>query len=54
MAYGIFVIFGVPISRKDDSPRAIACAVAMQLAMLQVNKLSSANEFPNPRNGNLN
>lgn len=54
MADGIFVIFGAPISRKDDFQRAIACAIAMRLVMQQVNKLSSANEFPNPRNGNWN
>ncbi|HLO84417.1 MAG TPA: adenylate/guanylate cyclase domain-containing protein [Nostocaceae cyanobacterium] len=37
MGDGIFVLFGAPISRPDDSRRAIACAVAMQLAMEQVN-----------------
>ena len=40
IADGIFVIFGTPISRKDDFQRAIACAIAMQLAMQQMNKLS--------------
>jgi adenylate cyclase len=34
---GIFVMFGAPIARLDDSQRAIACAVAMQLAMNSVN-----------------
>ncbi|MEH2252943.1 adenylate/guanylate cyclase domain-containing protein [Nostoc sp.] len=34
---GIFVIFGVPINRKDDSQRAIASAIAMQFAMQQMN-----------------
>jgi adenylate cyclase len=33
----IFVIFGAPIQRQDDTPRAVACAVAMQLAMASVN-----------------
>lgn len=51
---GIFVIFGTPISRKDDFKRVITCAITMQLSMQQVNKLSSANEFPNPQNGNWN
>ena len=37
MADGIFVIFGAPISCKDDFQRAIACAIAMQLAMQQMN-----------------
>ncbi|MBF2029932.1 MAG: adenylate/guanylate cyclase domain-containing protein [Oscillatoriales cyanobacterium C42_A2020_001] len=34
---GIFVMFGAPIARADDCQRAIACAVAMQLAMKTVN-----------------
>jgi Adenylate and Guanylate cyclase catalytic domain len=29
----ILVIFGAPIQRADDAPRAVACAVEMQLAM---------------------
>jgi class 3 adenylate cyclase len=33
----IFVIFGAPIWREDDAQRAVACAVAMQLAMASVN-----------------
>lgn len=51
---GIFVMFGTQISRKDDFKRVITCAITMQLAIQQVNKLSSANEFSNPRNGNWN
>ncbi len=35
---GVFVMFGAPIARVDDSQRAIACAVAMQLAMQTVNQ----------------
>ncbi|MBN3959417.1 adenylate/guanylate cyclase domain-containing protein [Nostoc sp. NMS8] len=46
MGDGIFVIFGAPISRKDDSQRAIACAIAMQLAMEQVNKQNQQMNFP--------
>ncbi|WP_414515794.1 CHASE2 domain-containing protein [Nostoc sp. PCC 9305] len=46
MGDGIFVIFGAPISRKDDSERAIACAIAMQLAMEQVNKQNQQMNFP--------
>jgi class 3 adenylate cyclase/ActR/RegA family two-component response regulator len=34
---GIFAVFGAPITRPDDAERAVACAVAMQLAMVQVN-----------------
>lgn len=33
----IFVVFGAPIQRPDDTRRAVACAVAMQLAMASVN-----------------
>lgn len=34
---GIFAIFGAPIARPDDAERAVACSVAMQLAMVEVN-----------------
>jgi hemerythrin-like metal-binding protein len=37
MGDGILVLFGAPILRKDDHERAVACAVAMQLAMETVN-----------------
>ncbi len=37
MGDGILVLFGAPISREDDAARAVACAVAMQLAMQSVN-----------------
>ncbi|HLP92108.1 MAG TPA: adenylate/guanylate cyclase domain-containing protein [Nostocaceae cyanobacterium] len=43
---GIFVLFGAPISRPDDSTRAIACAVAMQLAMQQVNEKNRQLNLP--------
>jgi adenylate cyclase len=33
----IFVIFGAPVQRCDDARRAVACALAMQLAMETVN-----------------
>jgi adenylate cyclase len=35
---GIFVMFGAPIYREDDSERAVACAIAMQSAMADVNR----------------
>jgi adenylate cyclase len=38
MGDGILVLFGAPTRRLDDAERAIACAVGMQLAMLEVNK----------------
>jgi adenylate cyclase len=37
MGDGIFVVFGAPTVRDDDAQRAVACAVAMQLAMNAVN-----------------
>ncbi|MCZ6873486.1 MAG: response regulator, partial [bacterium] len=42
----IFVIFGAPIQRPDDAPRAIACAVAMQLAMQSVNQQNQRDGLP--------
>jgi adenylate cyclase len=46
MGDGILVMFGAPISREDDSQRAIACAMAMQLAMVQVNKKNQEMNLP--------
>ncbi|MBU7585897.1 MAG: adenylate/guanylate cyclase domain-containing protein [Nostoc sp. TH1S01] len=46
MGDGIFVIFGAPINRPDDSQRAITCAVAMQLAMQQVNEHNKKMNLP--------
>jgi adenylate cyclase len=37
MGDGILVLFGAPTARVDDAKRAIACAIAMQLAMDEVN-----------------
>ncbi|MGB7520050.1 MAG: adenylate/guanylate cyclase domain-containing protein [Spirulinaceae cyanobacterium] len=37
MGDGILVLFGVPTLREDDAQRAIACGIAMQLAMAKVN-----------------
>jgi adenylate cyclase len=38
MGDGILVLFGAPTEREDDAQRAVACAVAMQLAMQNVNE----------------
>lgn len=38
MGDGILVLFGAPTVRVDDEVRSVACAVAMQLAMIPVNK----------------
>jgi adenylate cyclase len=47
MGDGILVMFGAPIAREDDSERAVACAVAMQLAMDSINsKLAEINLPP--------
>ncbi|BAY83351.1 adenylate/guanylate cyclase with Chase sensor [Calothrix parasitica NIES-267] len=38
MGDGIFVMFGAPVSFVDNEERAVACAVAMQLAMDGINQ----------------
>lgn len=38
MGDGILVLFGAPTQRPDDAKRAIACGIAMQLAMVEVNQ----------------
>src|SRR5215207_2031588 len=42
----IFVLFGAPVWQEDDAPRAVACAVAMQLAMPEVNEQNREEELP--------
>jgi adenylate cyclase len=42
MGDGILVLFGAPTQRSDDAERAVACAVAMQLAMTEVNETVKA------------
>ncbi|MBP0022137.1 MAG: adenylate/guanylate cyclase domain-containing protein [Cyanobacteria bacterium SBLK] len=46
MGDGILVLFGAPTVREDDPRRAIACAVAMQQAMTEVNTQMRAWEMP--------
>jgi adenylate cyclase len=46
MGDGILVLFGAPTEREDDTPRAIACAVAMQLAMPSINQKLRKLGFP--------
>jgi adenylate cyclase len=45
MGDGLLVFFA-PIWRKDDAPRAVACAVAMQLAMATVNAQNRREGLP--------
>ncbi|MGE5658190.1 MAG: CHASE2 domain-containing protein [Actinomycetota bacterium] len=42
MGDGILVLFGAPTARKNDAQRAVACAVAMQLALFKVNEQMKA------------
>jgi adenylate cyclase len=42
----IFVLFGAPTWAEDDAKRAVACAVAMQLAMNSVNEQNRADDLP--------
>ncbi|MEC4984712.1 MAG: adenylate/guanylate cyclase domain-containing protein [Oscillatoria sp. PMC 1068.18] len=46
MGDGILVLFGAPTPRKDDAERAVATAVAMQLAMEPVNQQMQAWNLP--------
>ncbi|MBL8115438.1 MAG: response regulator, partial [Acidobacteria bacterium] len=42
----ILAIFGAPQSHEDDAERAVACALAMQLAMEDVNRKIAEDGFP--------
>jgi PAS domain S-box-containing protein len=42
----IFVLFGAPVWKEDDAQRAVACGVAMQLAMASVNEQNRAEGLP--------
>jgi len=46
MGDGMLIIFGAPIEREDDSQRAIACGIAMQLAMTEVNQYNNTLNLP--------
>ncbi|MDY7013454.1 MAG: adenylate/guanylate cyclase domain-containing protein, partial [Cyanobacteriota bacterium] len=47
MGDGILVLFGAPTVRDDDPERAVACAIAMQQAMVAVNQQMQAWNLPN-------
>jgi adenylate cyclase len=42
----IFVLFGAPLWQEDDAQRAVACAVAMQLAMASINEQNRQEDLP--------
>jgi len=42
----ILAIFGAPVKRPDDAPRALACAVEMQLALEALNERNAAQGLP--------
>lgn len=47
----IMALFGAPIAREDDAERAVACAVAMQLAMSSVNEQNRRDGLPEVQMG---
>ena len=42
----IFILFGAPTWKEDDAQRAVACAVAMQLAMGGINEQNKQEDLP--------
>ncbi len=42
----ILAFFGAPVSSEDDAERAVACALAMQLAVPQVNEMNRRQGLP--------
>src|SRR5207247_3932918 len=42
----VLALFGAPIQRPDDAQRAAACAVAMQLALREVNAINQREGVP--------
>lgn len=46
MGDGLLVMFGAPILRENDSQRAIACAIAMQLAMDKIDQYNQQMNLP--------
>ena len=47
----ILALFGAPVARADDAERAAACAVAMQIAMKDVNAFNRREGLPEVRMG---
>ncbi|MFB2920438.1 CHASE2 domain-containing protein [Aerosakkonema funiforme] len=46
MGDGILILFGAPTIRENEAERAVACAIAMQLAMQSVNEKLAALGYP--------
>ena len=42
----IFILFGAPVWKEDDAERAVACAIAMQLAMDGINEQNRQEDLP--------
>lgn len=42
----ILAVFGAPQRREDDADRAVSCALEMQAAMTEINRLNSAEGLP--------
>jgi PAS domain S-box-containing protein len=42
----IFVLFGAPVWQEDDAERAVACALAMQIAMVDINTENQKEDLP--------
>ncbi len=42
----ILAVFGAPQRRDDDADRAVQCALAMQVAMIEINARNEADGFP--------
>jgi class 3 adenylate cyclase len=42
----LVALFGLPVPRDDDAARAVACAVAMQLAVEEINEKSQRAQLP--------
>ena len=47
MGDSIMVLFGIPTAHENDVPNALACAVEMQMAMSELNKVNESLTMPN-------